>query len=101
MDVPVPEFFVVGSHVFTDFCMSALEKDKEKLLEKGKNPENEEVQKSILSEEFSKEVQEDILSAYTRLSGFSDAWVSVRSSVVFPANDNISFSGIFSTELNV
>jgi pyruvate, water dikinase len=101
MDVPVPEFFVVGSHVFTDFCMSALEKDKEKLLEKGKNPENEEVQKSLLSEEFSKEVQEDILSAYTRLSGFSDAWVSVRSSVVFPANDNISFSGIFSTELNV
>jgi len=101
MDVPVPEFFVVGSHVFTEFCTVALENRKLKLLDKGRNPENEEVLKALLDEDFSKEVQEDILSAYTRLSGFSDAWVSVRSSVVFPANDNISFSGIFSTELNV
>ncbi len=101
MDVPVPEFFVIGGNVYTEFCMSALADDKQKLLEKGKNPEGDEILKSLLSHEFSKEVQEDILSAYTRLSGFSDAWVSVRSSVIFPANDHISFSGIFSTELNV
>jgi pyruvate,water dikinase len=35
------------------------------------------------------------------MSGFTDAWVSVRSSVVFPENKQVSFSGIFSTELNV
>ena len=101
MDVPVPEFFVVGSSVFTDFCLTALESNKQKLLEKGRNPEGDEIAKVLLEQEFTKDVQEEILSAYTRLSGFSDAWVSVRSSVVFPANENVSFSGIFSTELNV
>ena len=55
----------------------------------------------MLSESFEKSVQEEILSAYTRLSGFTDAWVSVRSSVVFPADKEVSFTGIFSTELNV
>ncbi len=101
MDVPVPEFFVLGSNVFTDFCSKSLDLAKTKLLDKGRNPEGDEVLNIFLNQEFSKEVQEDILSAYTRLSGFTDAWVSVRSSVVFPANDNVSFSGIFSTELNV
>lgn len=48
-----------------------------------------------------REAQEEILSAYTRLSGFTDAWVSVRSSVVFPNDKDVSFTGIFSTELNV
>jgi pyruvate,water dikinase len=101
MDVPVPEFFVVGGHVFTEFCLKAFDTTKQKLLEKGKNPEEEEVLNSLLKQDFSKEVQEDILSAYTRLSGFTDAWVSVRSSVIFPSNDSVSFSGIFSTELNI
>ena len=101
MDVPVPEFFVLGSSVFTDFCTKALDKGRLKLLDKGRNPESEEVEQALMNEEFSKDVQENILSAYTRLSGFTDAWVSVRSSVVFPANDNVSFSGIFGTELNV
>lgn len=101
MDVPVPEFFVVASSVYTDFCTQALENNKLKLLDKGKNPEGEEVLNAFLNQDFPRDVQEDILSAYTRLSGFSDAWVSVRSSVVFPSNGNVSFSGIFSTELNV
>lgn len=101
MDVPVPEFFVLSGNAYTEFCLSALADDKQKLLEKGKNPEGDEILKTFLAHEFSKEIQEEILSAYTRLSGFSDAWVSVRSSVIFPANDHISFSGIFGTELNV
>ena len=101
MDVPVPEFFVISGSVYTDFCLSALASNKQKLLEKGRNPEGDEILKALLSQEFSKDVQEDLLAAYTRLSGFSDAWVSVRSSVIFPANDHISFSGIFGTELNV
>ena len=101
MDVPVPEFFVISSNVFVDTCFSTLDNEQKKLLSKGRNPENEEVEAAILKGNFSKEVEEDILSAYTRLSGFTDAWVSVRSSVVFPENEEISFSGIFSTELNV
>jgi pyruvate,water dikinase len=101
MDVPVPEFFVVASHVFTDFCLQALDISKEKLLEKGRNPEEEEILNALLKQDFSKEVQEEILSAYTRLSGFTDAWVSVRSSVVFPSNEKVSFSGVFATQLNI
>jgi pyruvate,water dikinase len=101
MDVPIPEFFVVSSNVFVDFCLSALDANQKKLLSKGRNPENEEIEETFLKTDLPKEVQEAILSAYTRLSGFTDAWVSVRSSVVFPENNEVSFSGIFSTELNV
>lgn len=101
MDVPVPDFFVVSSKVFLDFCLKALASEERFLLEKGKNPEEEEILNTFLKNNFSQEVEDEILSAYTRLSGFSDAWVSVRSSVVFPENKEISFSGIFTTELNI
>ncbi len=101
MDVPVPEFFVISSKLYSDFCFSALDTGEKKLLANKKNPEPEEIEELFVKTEFSKEAEEEILSAYTRLSGFTDAWVSVRSSVVFPQNEKISFSGIFSTELNV
>jgi pyruvate, water dikinase len=101
MDVPVPEFFVVSSNVFVDLAFNSFEKYRKKLIGKGRNPEREEVEDAFIKEDFEKELQEDILSAYTRLSGFTDAWVSVRSSVVFPENPEVSFSGVFSTELNV
>ncbi|MGI5897968.1 MAG: PEP/pyruvate-binding domain-containing protein [Candidatus Dojkabacteria bacterium] len=101
MDVPVPDFFVVSSNVFTSFCMNALDSAEEKLLSKGRNPEAREIEEAFLKADFDKGVEEEILSAYTRLSGFTEAWVSVRSSVVFPNGKDISFSGIFTTELNV
>ncbi|MHC1716892.1 MAG: PEP/pyruvate-binding domain-containing protein [Candidatus Dojkabacteria bacterium] len=101
MDVPVPEFFVVSSKLFTDFCFSSLDLGEKKLLVNKRNPEREEVEELFLKSDFQKEAEEEILSGYTRLSGFTDAWVSVRSSVVFPENEKVSFSGIFSTELNV
>ena len=101
MDVPVPDFFVISSKVFLDFSVKALASEEKKLLDKGRNPEGEEIADVFLKNDLGKEVEEEILSAYTRLSGFSDAWVSVRSSVVFPENKEVSFSGIFSTELNV
>jgi pyruvate,water dikinase len=101
MDIPIPEFFVVSPVVFDEIVSATFFRDSAKLLEKGHNPENEEVAKSISKTEFSRDIEEDILSAYTRISGFTDSWVSVRSSVVFPQNEEVSFSGIFSTELNV
>lgn len=101
MDVPVPEFFVVASDVFVQHTLKAFNHTKGKLLAKGRNPEAEEVEAVLLKENFSKEVEEEILSAYTRLSGFTDAWVSVRSSIVFPSEKDVSFTGVFSTELNV
>ena len=101
MDVPVPEFFVISTDTFVDFMVKAFKDGKDRILAKGRNPENKEVEDMLLKTEFPKEVLDEILSAYTRLSGFTDAWVSVRSSVCFTADKDVSFSGIFSTELNV
>ena len=101
MDVPVPEFFVVSSDVFVEHSLKVFKGNKEKLLGKGKNPEAFEIESMMVNEILDKVAQEEILSAYTRLSGFTDAWVSVRSSVVFPNDKDVSFTGIFSTELNV
>ena len=101
MDIPIPEFFVLSSRIYDKFVSQTLLKNSEKLLEGGKNPEDSEVLQSFLKSEFEDEIVEELLSAYTRLSGFTDAWVSVRSSVVFPSSPEVSFSGVFSTELNV
>ena len=101
MDIPIPEFFVLSSRIYDKFVSQALLNNSEKLLEGGKNPEDSEVLQSFLKTEFEEEIVEELLSAYTRLSGFTDAWVSVRSSVVFPSSPEVSFSGVFSTELNV
>lgn len=55
----------------------------------------------ILSTDFDDMVRDDLIKAYSRLSGFSNAWVAVRSSVVYPVDSSVSFSGIFGTELSV
>lgn len=101
MDVPVPEFFVISSSVYDKIVSDTLLRDSEKLLENGRNPEESEVLNSLLKSEFDANFMEELVAAYTRLSGFTDAWVSVRSSVVFPTSPDISFSGVFLTELNV
>ncbi|MBP5204308.1 hypothetical protein J6Z48_01570 [bacterium] len=101
MDVPVPEFFVISGNVFSEFCFNALEGSQEKLLAGGRNPEEREIEELFSKCSLPQEVEEEIASAYARLSGFTDAWVSVRSSVVFPEKEDVSFNGIFSTELNV
>jgi len=101
MDIPVPEFFVVDSSVYKDIVFESLDRDIDKLTEKKKNPEEEEVEKSILKTNFSDELIDEIKTSYTRISGFTDSWVSVRSSVVFPSRKDVSFSGVFTTLLNV
>jgi pyruvate,water dikinase len=101
MDIPVPEFFVVSSSVFKDVVFESLDRDIKKLTARNKNPEEDEIEKSIKKTKFKDEVIDEIRSAYTRISGFTDAWVSVRSSLVFPSKPEISFSGIFETKLNV
>jgi len=101
MDIPIPDFFVVSPIIFDKVVSQTILRDAQSLLEKGKNPDETDVLNSILKTEIDEEYVEEILSAYARISGFTDAWVSVRSSVVFPSNPQVSFSGVFSTELNV
>ncbi len=101
MDIPIPDFFVISSFVFDKVVSHTLQRESSTLIVKDKNPDEDIVSKAILKTELDDEIVEEILSAYTRVSGFTDAWVSVRSSVVFPTSPEVSFSGIFSTELNV
>ncbi|MCD4811668.1 hypothetical protein K8R14_03635 [bacterium] len=101
MDIPVPEFFVISPTVFKDMLFESLDRDIDKLTHKGRNPEEDEIEKSILKTNLKEDLIDQIRTAYTRISGFTDAWVSVRSSVVFPSKPEVSFSGVFSTELNV
>ena len=101
MDVPIPDFFVISSFVFDRVVSHTLQRDASTLIVKDKNPDEDIVSKAILKTDLEDDIVDEILSAYTRISGFTDAWVSVRSSVVFPSSPEVSFSGIFSTELNV
>ncbi len=101
MDVPIPDFFVISPNVYKRFVLTSFDKKISKLLEKGREPDSKELEKIIMTSDFEKEVKEDILRCYSRLSGFSNAWVAVRSSVVYPEDPAVTFSGLFHTELSV
>lgn len=101
MDIPIPDFFVISSFLFDKFVSQTLFRDANELIVKGKNPDESDVYKALYKTNFEQSDVEEIMSAYARISGFTDTWVSVRSSVVFPSNPEVSFSGVFSTELNV
>lgn len=101
MDVPTPDFFVLSPHVSRNYFTKIFSAKSAQLLEKGKNPEASEVSSALLRSDFDEAVQKDLLSAYTKISGFTDSWVSVRSSVSFAQRPDVSFSGLFDTQLNV
>ncbi len=98
-DIPIPDFFVISPIVFSEFLIQALE--HKSIIEKGKQLEKRDLREIFLRTKFSTEVEELIKRDYAKLSGFIDTWVSVRSSVVFPDKQEVSFSGIFNTKLNV
>ncbi|HVX92511.1 MAG TPA: PEP/pyruvate-binding domain-containing protein, partial [Candidatus Dojkabacteria bacterium] len=100
-DVPVPDFFVISPLVFSNYIEKVFKDKGEELLNKGIKLEYRDIHAAFMKKDFEKELKEEIHKQYTKLSGFSDAWVSVRSSVCYPNNHNVSFSGVFSTKLNV
>jgi phosphoenolpyruvate synthase/pyruvate phosphate dikinase len=101
MDIPIPSFFVINPTVYNDIVFKAFDKNIVMLLESQHLPEPKQLFDLMMKAKFDGIHQEDILRSYSRISGFSDAWVSVRSSVVFPERPDVSFAGVFSTELNV
>ncbi len=48
MDIPIPDFFVISSSVFDRVVSNTLQRDAQHLLEKGKNPDEDAVTKSLL-----------------------------------------------------
>ncbi len=101
IDVPVPNFFVVSSEVYSNFIYSAFGGKIDSYLKEKTLPNPEEVKKIIFSSKFSDDFEEELLKFYAKLSGFSDAWVSVRSSVVYLPDTDITFPGVFDTKVNI
>lgn len=95
-DVPVPPFFAISSTVFTQYIHDTLRSTS------AQETSANEIRKQILEGDFTPELQTEIMEGYSRLSGFSDTWVAVRSSAVLPqSNKQLSFAGMLDTVLNV
>ena len=101
LEIPVPDFFVVSPKVYKSFMKNAFEDKIAKAADKKKNLSYEQIEKLIKKTGFDESVREELLHAYSRLSGFGNAWVSVRSSIVYPDDHSVSFSGVFHTELSI
>ncbi len=96
LDVPVPPFFVISSSVFTQYIANNLDKKM--------SPDTalSDLQKKIREGDFDAEIKNELLTSYSRLSGFTDAWVAVRSSIVPPIDKrDLSFAGLLDTKLNI
>lgn len=100
IDVPVPPFFALSPLVFDDLIYRAFGEEIEKYLKQKKIPDPIDVEKLLHQTDFSSEVEEELFKLYAKLSGFNDAWVAVRSSVVYLPNQKVLFSGVFATEVN-
>jgi len=101
IDIPIPPFFSISPEVYTSLLFKAFNKKISQILDGSMSIDAKQYSQMISKARFENYIQEQLLKAYSRLSGFSDAWVSVRSSVVFPSRPDVSFSGVFGTELNV
>lgn len=100
-DVPVPPFFVISSTLFKDCIYKAFSSKVMQWANSDTPPSSDELMGVVEAIDFENHYKDDISKNYSRLSGFSDVWVSVRSSVVYTKDSSVSFSGIFATELNV
>ena len=94
-DIPIPDYFILSSNIFEILYMQKLveyrDKDKIDALK---------IEEPTLS--IPDEVVRDINKYYARLSGFSDAWVAIRPSIVLPDSaENVNFSGQIPSFLNV
>ncbi len=100
-DVPISDLFIISPQIFAEFVRKVLSSKYGEEILKEKNPEPREILMAFHKVDFEEDIKKEILKEYTKLSGFSDAWVSVRSSTCAPTYPDVSFSGVFSTELNV
>ncbi len=96
MDVPVPPFLVLSGTIFTEYIKECLGSDIDS------KTSDADIREKILKGAFTQETKEHVIEAYSRLSGFTDSWVSVRSSIILPpTRRDISFAGMLDTVLNV
>ena len=100
-DIPVPPFFAISPVAYKEFVLNVFDRNLPKLLKELKNPDYIALERLFLKAPLPDDVMKSVKEAYTRLSGFSNAWIAVRSSIVYPHDEKASFPGIFQTMLNV
>ncbi len=100
-DVPVPHFFVISPEAYKSFVLKVFDDSLERVIEKVKTPDYLEFEKLFMNAPMPADIQKAVREAYVRLSGFSESWVAVRSSIVYPYDETLAFPGVFKTELNV
>ncbi|MBN1373847.1 hypothetical protein JW962_00735 [Candidatus Dojkabacteria bacterium] len=94
-DIPVPKYFVITSNVFDIVFSEFLGAIKDTSVKV-------QVEKPTPNVNLPDEVVTLILKNYARLSGFSDAWVAIRPSIVLPTDKKlVNFAGQVDTLLNI
>lgn len=95
MDVPVPRFFTISGKVFSQFVNTNVGPSLDNKIT------SEKITKLIKDGEFDEKIAHQIKIGYSRISGFSNSWVGVRSSIILPKKlDKLSFAGQLETVLN-
>ena len=96
MDVPVPPFLCISGSIFTEYIAECL-----RSTITGKVSDDE-IREKVSGGSIPLNSRNEIMEGYSRLSGFADAWVSVRSSIVLPVTHReLVFAGMLDTVLNV
>ncbi len=106
---PVPNGFVVTAQTYFEFVeTTGIKKKLEKLLAGLDVNDSKELQKRgelarklIMSSKLSKEMENEIVSAYQKLSGGKDALVAIRSSATAEDLPNASFAGQQESYMNI
>jgi pyruvate,water dikinase len=95
MDVPVPRFFSISGRVFSNFINDNVGPSLNESIT------SEKIEKLIKDGTFDEKTAHDLNIGYSRISGFSSAWVSIRSSIILPdTHQKLSFAGQLDTILN-
>lgn len=100
-DSPVPDFFILSPILFFKFATRVFREKRKEIESMKESLESRDIVSMFSRFDFDDDIVSEIVKNYTKLSGFTDAWVSVRSSVSFPKRPEVSFSGVFNTQLNV
>ncbi len=109
MNIPVPNGFVISTYAFEESVISvdfaALIRHELKSIDAHNSVKLENASKKIRSEilktSIPDEIRDKIYEYYSGISGFSDTYVAVRSSLPSGHYNRAEYSGQFYTKLNV
>ena len=109
LSIPTPPGFIISADAYNFFIdITNLKEQIKDLLEKTDFDDENSIQEvssriedSIMKSEIPPQAEREIARAYSKLSGFSDSTVSVRSSYIFGENVEIPDNIIQNTFINI